>query len=119
MRSAEKNAKFKNIMHPNKMELLWQNSSLTRKPQKDWHILTNYQAESCWSTLNIPLMYNLVLWNRFLIKQKKNNEEINFYKNAVGRKNDRWTDRWTGRLMMDETENSLYKVSDMNTLVDS
>ena len=49
-------------------KLLWQNSSLTRKLPKDWHILSNYQAESCWSTLNIPLTYNLVLWNRFLKK---------------------------------------------------
>ena len=42
---------------------------LNSKTQKDWHILNNYQAENCWSTLNIPLMYNLILWNRFLTKK--------------------------------------------------
>ena len=58
------------------IKLLWQNYSLTWKPQKDWHIPSNYQTESCWSTLNIPLMYNQVLWNRFLIKNKNNNTYV-------------------------------------------
>ena len=36
---------------------------------------TNYQAESCWSTLSIPLMYNLVLWKRFLKKVQDNHNK--------------------------------------------
>ena len=52
-------------------QLSWQNSSLTPKFQNDWQIPCNYQAESRWSTPNIPLMYNQVLWNRFLKKKKK------------------------------------------------
>ena len=64
---------------------------LTQKPQ------INYNAENCWSTLDIPLMYNLVLWNRFLKKnfnyrkdnwifhltQKENKETVPAYKNIM------------------------------------
>ena len=53
-------------------QLVWQYfTSNQKKNHKDGHISTIYQAHNCWWNVNIPLMYNLVLWNRFLVKKKK------------------------------------------------
>ena len=53
--------------------MLWNNKFF--EIEIDQHSPTNYQAENCWSTLNIPLMYNKVVWNRFLIKKNNKNME--------------------------------------------
>ena len=47
--------------------LQWSTSN--QKLHKNWHISTIYHAQSAGLSFNIPSMYNLVLWNNFLIKK--------------------------------------------------
>ena len=58
-----------NLKGNSMLELSWQNSTSNQKLHKNWHISTIYHAQSAGLPFNIPSMYNLVLWNNFLIKK--------------------------------------------------
>ena len=51
------------------LELSWQNYTSNQKLHKNWYISTIYHAQSAGLPYNITSMYNLVLWNNYLVKK--------------------------------------------------